>query len=150
MTYHVDRITLEPQLAAVVSGSVAHDGIAAFLGEAFAQVAAALQEQGSAPAGPPFARYAMSGDGWEIDAGFPVVAEINATGNVHPITLPGGTGLVVLHQGPYQEVAGAYRAAEQWMAENSWSPAGTPWEVYLDEPDVEQPRTIVHVPGRPV
>lgn len=150
MEYHVDRITLEPQPAAVVSGKVAHDGIREFLSDAFGQVVAELSAQGTGPAGPPFARYGMTDDGWDIEAGFPVAAEIDAAGAVRPITLPGGTGLVVLHRGPYPEVVGAYRAAEQWMADNSWSPTGAPWEVYLDEPDVEEPRTIVHCPGRPV
>ena len=150
MTYHVDRITLEPQPAAVVAGSVAHDGIAEFLGGAFGEVMAALGAQGLFPAGPPFARYVMTDDGWDIEAGFPCSGEVSSTGRVHAITLPGGPALAVLHQGPYEDVANAYHAAEEWMAENDWTPTGTPWEAYLDEPDVEQPRTIVHLPARPV
>jgi effector-binding domain-containing protein len=150
MSYHVDRITLEPQPAAVVSGSVPHDGIAEFLGGAFGEVMAVLAAEGLAPAGPPFARYVMTDDGWDIEAGFPSSREVTPHGRVHATTLPGGTALAVLHQGPYEDVAAAYHAAELWMAENDWTATGAPWEAYLDGPEVAEPRTIVHLPARPV
>ena len=47
----MDRITLEAQPAAVVAGSVAHDGIADFLGGALGEVVVALERQGLAAAG---------------------------------------------------------------------------------------------------
>jgi effector-binding domain-containing protein len=149
MTYHVDRITLEPQPAAVVSGSVPHDGIAQFLAGAFGEVVEVLSAQGLTPAGPPFGRYVMTDDGWDIEAGFPSSGDVSEAGRVHGISLPGGPALVVLHLGPYEDVAAAYHAAEEWMAENDWTPTGIPWEAYIDEPDVAQPRTIVHLPARP-
>jgi effector-binding domain-containing protein len=149
MDYHVDRITLEPQPAAAIGGSTTHDGIAGFLGTAFGEVMAVIAQQGAAPAGPPFARYEMTDDGWDIQAGFPVTAPILAAGRVEPITLPGGPALAVLHRGPYAEVARAYHAAEQWMSDNGWMGTGTPWEAYLDGPEVPDPRTIVHWPARP-
>lgn len=149
MDYHVDRITLEPQEAAVVAASVPHDGIAEFLGGAFGEVMGVLADQGNAPAGPPFARYEMTDDGWNIQAGFPAAGPVQPQGRVESITLPGGTALAVMHRGDYSEVAGAYRAAEQWMKDNDWDGTGVPWEVYLDEPEVANPRTIVQWPARP-
>lgn len=150
MDYHVDRITLEPQDAAVVTGIVPHDGIAEFLGGAFGEVMGALSEQANAPAGPFFARYVRTEDGgWDIQAGCPVAGPVQPSGRIESITLPAGPALAVLHRGDYAAVAGAYHAAEQWMQDNDWVSTGVPWEVYLDEPDVENPRTIVQWPARP-
>ena len=63
-----------------------------------------------------------------------------------PATLPGGHAARVLHQGPYDGVAGAYEAAEKWVVENGLRPSDAPWECYLDGPDVAEPRTEVFLP----
>lgn len=149
MDYHVDRITLVAQDAAVVRGSVPLAGIAGFLGGAYGEVMSLLEAQGVAPAGPPLARYTMTDDGFDIEAGIPISAPIDPVGRVQVVTLPGGSALTVLHRGPYEGVAAAYEAAEQWLRDNDWSATAPPWEAYLDEPDVPEPRTIVHVPAQP-
>lgn len=147
MTYTVTRAELPEQHVAVVRGRVAHDGIGPFLGQAFGSVMEALSASGAAPAGMPFARYrAADGGDWEIEAGFPVDVPVAATGDVVPSTLPGGQAARVLHRGPYDQVAGAYEAAERWVVENGLRPSDAPWECYLDEPEVEEPRTEVFLP----
>ena len=55
-----------------------------------------------------------------------MAGEVAESDRVHPITLPGGSALAVLHRGPYAELGEAYRAAEKWMAENDWTPTGAP------------------------
>jgi effector-binding domain-containing protein len=35
-----------------------------------------------------------------------------------------------------------------YAAQHGLAPAGDAWEVYLDEPDVAQPRTLVVLPTR--
>jgi len=149
MEYAVDRIELEAQPAAVVRGEVTHDGVAAFLGGAFGEVMGLLGSQGVAPAGPPFARYEVRADGFVIEAGFPVEAEVRPVGRVELTTLPGGPVLVVLHRGAYSEVAAAYGAAEAWLVDHEWEATAPAWECYLDGPEVPEPRTIVHMPCRP-
>jgi effector-binding domain-containing protein len=149
MEYHVERIELEPQVIAVVRGEVAHDGIAGFLGGAFGEVMGTIGAQGVQPAGPPIARYEPMADGFRIEAGFPVTGPVRPIGRVEVAELPGGPALTVLHRGPYDQVAGAYHAAEAWLAEHDWEFAAPPWEAYLDGPEVAEPRTIVHVPARP-
>ena len=146
MTYTVTRADLPEQHVAVVRGHVAHDGIGAFLGDAFGTVAQALAAQGTEPSGMPFARYRAADGGWEVVAGFPVDSPIGATGDVVPATLPGGHAARVLHQGPYDAVAGAYEAAERWVVENGLRPSDAPWECYLDGPEVAEPRTEVFLP----
>lgn len=149
MEYHVERVELEQQDTAVVRGSVPHDGIAAFIGGAFGEVMAVLGAQGLTPAAMPFARYAIVEGGFEIEAGFPTDRPVQPSGRVVASTLPGGPAVLVLHRGPYSGVADAYDAAMTWLAENSWTMTGPPWEAYLDGPEVAEPRTIVHVPCRP-
>jgi effector-binding domain-containing protein len=62
--------------------------------------------------------------------------------------LAGGPTATVLHRGAYDAVAAAYDAATNWLADNGYFPAGEPWETYLDEPEVAEPRTNVHLPCR--
>lgn len=149
MEYHVERIEMQPQPAAVVRGEVPLEGIAGFLGGAFGEVMGLVGSQGLTVAGPPFARYQRSDAGFRIEAGFPVAGELRPMGRVESATLPGGHMLLVMHRGAYGEVDKAYVAAEEWMAANQWEAAGDPWEAYLDGPEVAEPRTIVHVPCRP-
>jgi effector-binding domain-containing protein len=150
MAYDVQRIEMEPQPTAVIRAEVGLEGIAEFLGGAFAEVVTTLAEQGLSPDGPPFARYEQVPGGFRIEAGFPSSAEVEPVGRVERAAHPGGHVLVVLHRGPYGEVDRAYAAAERWMVDNEWEPAGEPWEAYLDGPEVAEPRTVVHIPARPV
>ena len=149
MDYTVERVELEEQDAAVVRAVVPTAGIGDFLGGVFTEVMAVLAEQGLAPAGPPFGRYEAGPETFEIEAGFPSSGPVAPSGRVVPATLPGGPTLLVLHRGPYDAVDAAYRAAEAWLADNDWQPTGAPWEAYLDGPEVDNPRTIVHMPARP-
>jgi effector-binding domain-containing protein len=149
MDYHVERIELEPQQVAVVRGEVPQDGVAGFLGGAFGEVMGTIGAQGLQPSGPPVARYEITEQGFRIEAGFPVDGQVRPMGRVEIAELPGGPALTVLHTGAYDQVAGAYQAAEAWLAEHEWQAAAPAWEAYLDGPEVAQPRTIVHVPCRP-
>lgn len=144
--YDVELVTVPAQPAAVVSGQVEHTGIAAFLSEAFGQVQAVLSAQHVSPAGPPFARYRLSGNGFDIEAGFPVHASVTPTERVAAMELPGGPAAQTVHRGDYAGLRGAYEALEAWLADNGYVAAGGPWESYLDEPDAEQPRTLVTYP----
>jgi effector-binding domain-containing protein len=146
MKYDIELVDMPEQPAAVVAGEVDHTGISAFLGTAFQQTASALGRLGMAPAGPPFARYRVVDGGFEVEAGFPAPRPIPANGSVRPIVLPGGSLARTIHRGPYAEVGAAYQALEQWVVDNGCRATGEPWECYLDEPGVENPRTIVYFP----
>lgn len=142
----ISRAELPEQQVAVVSGSVAHDGIGPFLSGAFGEVTTVVAEQGLQITGPPFARYRMIEGGWEVEAGFPVSAPVSPEGRVRPGTLPGGPVARVVYRGPYQGVAEAYEALERWVQDSGDHVAGAPWETYLDEPEVAEPRTEVFAP----
>lgn len=141
MDYDIEITELQEQQTAVVRGRVAHDGISDFLGSALGQVMGAI---GGEVAGPPFARYSMAEDGWDMEGGFPVAAPFPGVGAVEGSSLPAGTAVTTVHEGSYQELGGAYSALEAWLAESGYRPAGAPWEVYLNDPHAgETPRTLV-------
>jgi effector-binding domain-containing protein len=146
MGYDMELVDLQEQRTAVVRGHVPYAGIAEFLGAAFGEVAEALKEQAVGTAGPPFAQYAMRSDGFDIEAGFPTSGTVEPSGRVTPGVLPGGRTARTLHRGPYSEVAAAYDALAAWLTDDGYRPDGAPWESYLDEPDVAEPRTMVYLP----
>jgi effector-binding domain-containing protein len=145
--YDVSLADLPEQHAAVVRGTVSHDGIADFLGSAFGEVAEALGRGGVEPAGAPFARYRLLDNGdFDIEAGFTVAEAVPPGGRVGPATLPGGHCARVVHRGSYDRLRAAYEAAESWVLENGFALNGDPWELYLDDPEVPEPRTEVFMP----
>jgi effector-binding domain-containing protein len=146
MSYEVKVRTLERADTAIVRETVPVGGIPEALTNAFGQIAAYLGRSGIAPAGSVFGRYTMHGDRVSIEAGFTVGVPIQGEGRVQPGELPGGEAAVCLHVGPYDAVADAYAAVQQWMEANSRVAAGVPWEVYLSPPDEQPPRTEVIFP----
>lgn len=148
-TSAIESVVLRPQPTAVVRAHVGIDGVAAFIGSAFGETIQAMTAQRLAPTGPPFARYGISDSGFDVEAGFPSAAPITPTGRVVAGELPGGPAAQVTYRGDYSGVAEAYEATASWIAEHGGIPDGDPWEVYLDEPTVPEPRTVVHMPYRP-
>ena len=148
MNYDMHIEQLQPTSAAVVVEVTPIAGISSFVGEAFGLVMAELQRQHASPCGPPFARYRMMGDRFEVSAGFPVVRSIATAGRVVPIELPGGRAVVTMHVGQYSEVKAAYDAIMAWLPGQQLEPAADPWEFYLDGPEVAEPRTRVVLPVR--
>ena len=146
MNYDIHTVEIESQHAAVVSGTCSMDEVGPFLGRAFDQVLGTLAREAVAVDGKPFARYDMVDGGLRVEAGFPCPPNLDLDGDVHTITLPGGTAAVTTHVGAYSDVAAAYAALEQWFATSGHRPTGAPWETYLDGPEVPQPRTTVTWP----
>ena len=150
MGYEIDLVHLPAQPAAVVRAHVGHNGIGDFLGQAFGEVMSAMGEQGLHPAGAPFGRYRPTEEGgWDVEAGFPVSAEPTESGRVQATTLPAGSAAHTTHVGDYGNLGAAYRAVADWIVAKGMAPSGDPWECYLDEPGVANPRTEVYFPCVP-
>ncbi len=148
MEYAVTLEQRAEQPAAVVRGHVDVEELPAFLGGAFGEVGAALGAQRLVPAGPPFGRYRIVDGGFDVEAGFPASSAVAATGRVEPTVLPGGPVATTMHVGSYDGVSAAYAAVQEWVGSSGYVVAGDPWECYLDEPDVAEPRTLVCFPCR--
>lgn len=149
MTYEMETVELVARPTAVVRALVPAEGVAEFLGGAFAELMEVLAAQALAPVGMPFGCYLPTEDGLRVEAGFPASGRVEPTGRVEPSELPVGPALVVHYRGPYEGVPEAYHAGEQWLRENGWEATGPPWESYLDAPHVPAPRTDVYLPCRP-
>jgi effector-binding domain-containing protein len=145
-TVPIELIELVRTPAAVVRGHVTVPEIAGFLGTAFTDVLELLERQHREPAGPPFARYRPTGDGFDIEAGFPSSAPVDPIGSVMPAELPEGLAATAVHRGSYETVDETYDAVAEWMTAHGYRPAGDAWESYLDGPGVAEPRTLVTVP----
>lgn len=149
MDEEITLVELDEQPTAVVRGRVPHDGIADFLGAAFGAVMGAVAASGVQVVGPPFARYRPTAEsGWDIEAGFPVSGPFEGSG-VEAGLLPGGPAAQAVHRGSYDSVASTYDRVTAWVSEGGHAPTGPPWESYLDEPDVPEPRTLIVMPCRP-
>ena len=146
MTETVELVDLHAQFTAVVTGHVTLDAIASFLGSAFGEVVAVLDEQGRAPAGPPFGRWQPRAEGFDAEAGFPTDGPISPAGRVQPQMLPGGLAATAIHRGDYAGIGATYGVLDEWIAGNGYVANGQPWESYLDEPGVPEPRTQVYLP----
>jgi effector-binding domain-containing protein len=144
LTFHVEeRIA---QTVALVRGRMRPDEIGAFVGPAFGEVLAALGAQGLQPAGPPFCRYRMQEDAFDVEAGFPASGPVVPTGRVEPDALPAGSVATTMHVGAYDKVGEVYEELIAWVETQGLVPAGEPWESYLDGPEVTQPRTVIYLP----
>ena len=151
MGYIVQFADLQAQDVAVVRGEVPHDGLPDFLGPAFEEVMRVVTEQGLHAVGPPFGQYRPAEDrGWIVAAGFPVSGVVTTAGRVEPDRLPVGRAARTVHVGDYSDLVGAYEAATSFATDNGYEMSGDPWELYLDGPVVELPRTEVFVPCREV
>lgn len=146
-TSEIAREVRAEQHVAVVCGRMSAQQLPEFLGGAFQEVMATVAAQGRRVTGMPFGRYVPVGDeGFDVEAGFPVDAAVTAQGRVEPSTLPGGPAASVVHRGSYDTVGAAYELLVRSVTESGAQPAGAPWEYYLDEPGVPEPRTQVVLP----
>ena len=146
MGYDIHTVEVDSQHAAVLSRTCSMDELGPFLADAFDTVLGALARAAVPVDGKPFARYDMVDGGFSVEAGFPCPPNLDLDGDVHTITLPGGTAALTTHIGPYAGVAAAYQAIEEWFTTSGHRPTGAPWETYLDGPEVPEPRTTVTWP----
>lgn len=150
MNYVVESETLTEQPTAVVRRTVPLAEVAEWMPRSYETIFGYLSGTGVAPAGPPYARYAIHGGSIDIEAGVPVSSPIAGDDAVRPGRLPGGPAAVTLHRGPYETVDQAMAALGRWVAEHGYRPRGQPFESYLTdpvaEPDPVDWRTVVVMP----
>jgi effector-binding domain-containing protein len=145
------RLTERPsQPVALVRGHVETDEYDDFLREAFGEVTKLLAAQHLTPSGPPLSRYQAARGGLDVEAGFPVGADVRPGGRVTVTTLPACLTATAAHEGDHDTVGLTYEALREWLAGNNYVPAEDPWESYLDVPAVPEPRTVVSMPCRPI
>jgi effector-binding domain-containing protein len=79
--------------------------------------------------------YESTGGMLTIDVGVEVLGRLVPRGDVRLTATPAGEVATAAHVGEYSDMAGAYRALEQWCSANDRRPSGVSWEVYGDWAD---------------
>jgi effector-binding domain-containing protein len=135
----IASITTEATMAAV--GTVVHDALATL---------AHAAGDADAFAGPPgLIVHEMGGGSMTLEVFVPVDREIEVPAGVSFRTLDGGRVATTVHDGPYDEVGGAYQALTAWIADHREVACGPPREYYLNDPQADPsvvPRTRIEFP----
>jgi effector-binding domain-containing protein len=99
-------------------------------GESLQRLWRFLQQNGIAPAGPPFVRYHSFGDAeTDVEIGVPVPDEVAGAGEITAGELPGGPAIVTVHLGAHDRLGDAYKRIEDRLSAQG-ERAGPAWEVY--------------------
>jgi effector-binding domain-containing protein len=113
------------------------------IGKAFEAIEAYLAQQNEQPAGPPFVMYYNTNMfALDVEIGFPVKRPLKGTGEIQPTEIPGGKAAACLYKGPYNKIAPAYKALQQWMKTNGYTSGGAPYEYYLNDPNETPPEEL--------
>jgi AraC family transcriptional regulator len=136
MAYSITKQELAPQPVLIIRRRVKRSEIAAAIGEALPHIFLYAQQNGIALAGLPFTRYVEMGPGLvTMEPGMRVTGSAGSgQGEVVADTLPGGPVATTTHTGPYDKLADAYAAIEQWIEAQGLAAAGAPWESYVTDP----------------
>jgi effector-binding domain-containing protein len=149
MDYVIDIVDRQEQRVAVVRGTADAGRLPEFLGRAFGAVAGFAQRARLPLVGAPFGRYTPRGEGaFDVEAGFPIGGPATSSGDVQVTSLPGGSAAHTIYVGPYEGIADAYEATAAYVRQQGYVENGVPWESYLDDPDVKEPRTEIFFPVR--
>jgi effector-binding domain-containing protein len=85
----------------------------------------------------------------DVEVVIPVSTEVEGIDEITCYELPGGSMAVIVHKGPYERSAAAYRKLFAWIAENRKKVAGPTREVYLNDPrkvPAEELMTEIYAP----
>lgn len=136
MPYDITVQTLPATAIASIRERTSIEEISSALETGFGRVFGALAERGQTPTGAPLVIYhEMSADEpGEIEIGLPCAGELDLGEGVEVRSLDEVDAAVTVHHGPYDELAPAYHALTNWMAEHGHEAAGPPREVYVTDP----------------
>jgi effector-binding domain-containing protein len=79
----------------------------------------------------------------DVEVVIPVTAPVEGIDEVTCYELPGGPMAKIVHKGPYEKSALAYKTLFTWIAENHKKIAGPTREVYLNDPQKVPPEELV-------
>ena len=78
----------------------------------------------------------------DVEVVIPVAKKVPGTDRVTCYELPGGQMARIIHRGPYEKCAPAYKTLFAWIAENHKKVVGPTREVYLNDPRKVPPEEI--------
>jgi AraC family transcriptional regulator len=143
MNYDITRQPIEASTFLYRQARCSHADIAKTLAKLLGGVVPAAMKQGIELRSPPTTHYLEWGPGMvTIRAGVMIAPVTLPAGvDVQVETLPACEAAVTIHTGPYDGLADAHAAVEQFLAEHGLHKAGAPREVYLTDPgEVPDPK----------
>lgn len=113
-----------------------------YMDPAIGEIIGVLTAQGLHPAGPMFSyHHRRPSDTFDFEIGFPVSNAIKPEGRVVNSKLPAVKVVRSVYQGPYEGLAQAWPALQNWVRANGHGETGKFWESYLNNPDeVKDPK----------
>jgi effector-binding domain-containing protein len=150
VAYEVEIRDAAPMRLAGVRGTYRVAELGDVMGREFGRIMAALTAQGVRPSGGALTVYhGCTEDTVDAEIAFIVDGDFAAEGDVRPSTLSGGKAAFTTHVGPYDQIAAAYGAIQEYAKTNGLSLAAMMWECYLtgpEEPDLRKHVTEVFWP----
>lgn len=123
------------QRTAAIAVTVARSDIQRVFPPAVNELLAAMREQGIEPAGPLFSFHRkMPSDVFEMEIGFPVDADVTASGRVVASALPALKVVRTIYRGPMEGLGSAWGELKNWVAANGIATKPFIWENYLVGP----------------
>ncbi len=113
-----------------------------YMDPAIEEIIKTLKDQGIAITGPMFSyHHRRPSDTFDFEIGFPVSKPIKPEGRVVNSKLPAVKVVRSVYQGPYEGLAQAWPALQNWVRSNGHGETGKFWESYLNNPDeVKDPK----------
>ena len=143
MNYQCEMREQPAQAALAIRTRTSIQDLPQLFGKAYGAIIQHLTQLGQSPAGAPFAAYYnMDMQNLDVELGFPVSKELPGKDEIKASRIPGGKFAMVLHTGPYSEVALAYEALTKWVAEKRYEVTGVAYEVYLNDPSQTKPEDL--------
>ena len=79
----------------------------------------------------------------DVEVVIPIGKVVKGEGDITCYELPGGQMARIVHKGPYEKSAAAYKQLFEWIAENHKKVVGPTREIYLNDPREVPPEEIL-------
>jgi effector-binding domain-containing protein len=142
MPYEIVVAPASPLTVAGVRMHTALETIKVDVGQGFSKIMQGIGEKRYVPAGPPMLVYHdvidEENDG-EVEVCIPVQASFPSSDGFQCHKLEEDQVATTVHCGPYEELSSAYHSTLAWIEENTYQLAGSPREIYLNDPRMVGP-----------
>lgn len=134
-----ERITTKEVITAVIHLTIPGRDMPKYMDPAIQEIIRTVLSQGIRITGPMFSyHHRRPSDTFDFEIGFPVSSAVRPEGRVINSTLPSATVVRSVYTGPYEGLAQAWTALQQWVRANGHPETGRFWERYLNNPDEVQ------------
>lgn len=144
-SFDIEEIVVEAYPYLAITDSCSVDMIGTKLGEWYGAIMAHCGEKNITPAGQPFAMYhSWDGSATRMTAGIPLSESAEGTDLIESGTMYAGSALKITYVGPYEGSEAAHMALNSYIENNGKEYAGSPWEVYVNDPmEVKDPNELI-------